>query len=273
MTIRTRNWVASSVGVAVAALLVAGCGGAERDSGGTITASGDVGVQQLAVGDCVTVPADSDMSVSSVTGIPCTEAHDGEVVLTQTMAEGAYPGAASVMSQAESLCSTAADAYLGISLDETELTLTYLYPPDESSWAQDRGIACLVHHPGQDLTASVRSAGSQHLMSAAAMKLGQCYGEDGLEPVPCSAPHLVEVFAVGTLADGAYGMKTVTTAGAICEKAFRGYVGVAYGSSTMDFIPFFASDTGWAAGDHSYACLLMARDQGLTTGSAKGTKK
>jgi hypothetical protein len=252
--------------------LAAGCGAAQRDESGTITASGDVGVEQLVAGDCVNAPEGVATNLNDLDGVPCATAHDGEVFLTEALPEGDYPGTASVMASAEAVCMASADAYLGVPLGETALEVYFLYPPGADEWAADRTIVCVLHHPGESITGTLKGNGSEHPFSAAGWKVGQCFGAEDMTPIPCADEHLVEVFVVGTLPDGDLSISMVSDLMGVCEKAFPGYVGRRYAGSSLDFFPVAPTEAGWAGGDRSYACVLMDVDEDLLIGTAKGSK-
>ena len=273
MTTQSGRWFAFVIGATVTALMVAGCGTAQRDDAGAITASGAVGVEQLAVGDCVAAPSGTNLTLSDLTGVPCAQAHDGEIYLVQDLPEGDFPGSASVGASAETMCSAAADAYVGSSLSETALDIYYLFPPSADDWARSRSVACIVHHPGETVTGSLRGKGAEHLFTAAGWKVGACYGSEDTEQelVTCDRPHVAEVFATGTLPDGPFSSELVSTVMPICEKAFAAYVGAAYGTSVLDYAPVVPGEQGWAAGDRAYACALVDPNEKMLTGSARGS--
>ena len=273
MTTQSRGKVALVIGATVTAMVIAGCGAAERDDRGAITASGAVGVEQLAAGDCVAAPTGTDVTLSDVTGVPCAQAHDGEIYLVRDLPAGAFPGKASVEASATAICSAAADSYLGLALSETALEVYALYPPSADDWNSSRSVACIVHHPGETVTGSLRGKAAEHLFSVASWKVGACYGSQDAEQelVPCDRPHLVEVFATGTLPDGRYSSELASTVIPICERAFGPYVGAPYGRSAFGYAPLVPSEPGWAAGDRAYACVLADPTEKLLTGSARGS--
>ena len=205
--------------------------------------------------------------------MPCAQAHDGEIYLVQELPDGAFPGKSSVAASAEKVCSAAIDGYLGSPVSDTTLDVYYLYPPSADEWNRDRSVACIVHHPGATVTGALRGKGAEHQFSVAAWKVGACVGSEDnwQEVVPCDRPHVAEVFATGTLPTGPFTPELTSTVIPICEKAFKAYVGVAYGTSALDFAPLVPSEPGWKAGDRAYACSLVDPEQKMLTGSARGS--
>lgn len=93
--------------------------------------------------------------------------------------------------------------------------------------------------------------------------------------VPCSELHSGEVYLVFDLADGDFpgDAEAVRLAETGCVDAFRPFVGVSHGRSTLD-ITFLSPDSvNWRiADDREVLCFLSERD-GMTTGTLEGTRR
>lgn len=140
--------------VAAIAAMVGACGGSAgtsddstRDDTGRITEAGRVGTQALQVGDCFMEPVGGG-SVLTVTGVPCTQPHDAQVIARIEMPDGdEYPGVDAVSEASSTLCIEAAGTVpqeklgSGVGLSG--------YAPEERSWdAGDRDIVCFVEGTG-----------------------------------------------------------------------------------------------------------------------------
>ena len=94
--------------------------------------------------------------------------------------------------------------------------------------------------------------------------------------VSCSVAHETEV--IGTLVhpgNGPFpGVPTLVTFGQTpCLDAFLSYVGVDFGTSSLDMIVVVPSEIGWAKGDRTIACLVVTTDGSRISGSVKGTRR
>jgi hypothetical protein len=142
--------------------LVAGCGGADRDATGTVTAAGQEDAFALAVGDCVADPAlngDDTTEVSDVGVVPCSDPHDTEVFAVFDLADGEYPGDETVTTDADQGCYKEFATFVGVTYEESELDYYFLTPTQESWNAiDDREVACLVGLPGEQVTGSLQGS-------------------------------------------------------------------------------------------------------------------
>jgi hypothetical protein len=115
----------------------------------------------LQAGDCFDVP--SGITVSEVQHHPCSEPHDGEVLLVADYpgASGAaYPAAADLQSWVETTCGPAFTTYVGKPIDEaTDISLTFIWPA-EDGWSKtnDRQVICYLTptQQGTRVTSSYR---------------------------------------------------------------------------------------------------------------------
>ena len=100
-------------------------------------------VDDLAVGDCF-----DDGNAEGVVRLPCTVAHDGEIIGIVTLREGPYPGDNGVDKAADRACTHDFTKYVGKSVDDSELDL-YYWPPNEDLWNDDdRVVVCDATYRG-----------------------------------------------------------------------------------------------------------------------------
>ncbi len=145
--------------VIAGALILAACGGAERDSSGAIVEAGTEDVFALEVGDCFDDP-DEFGEIASVDVVPCSEPHDNEIFHTFDLPDGALPDTDAIDEAAFAGCLPAFEQYVGASYQESSLDISYLSPTAESWDRGDREIACLLYDLNlEKLTGSMRGAG------------------------------------------------------------------------------------------------------------------
>lgn len=145
------------VGFGAIALVVVGSTllfAARRGDEGAITGAGDLGVQDLRVGDCFDLAegdANDGGEVSEVRAIPCTEPHVYEVYVVAEYPSGELPSDTDEPYTAweEDQCVGAFDEYVGISWDASTFWFSTLTPTD-ASWADgDRQISCFLHNEAE----------------------------------------------------------------------------------------------------------------------------
>lgn len=146
------------------AVLAAACGAAanvdnsQRDpTSGAITRRGNIGTQRLRVGDCFLDTGQDSTQV--VQGVPCSLAHDSQVVALAELPdrEGAeWPGEVELADQSRALCLGAASTAIGDNLNDPTIGLA-AYVPDQRSWdANDRRVLCtLGRSDGSAITGSL----------------------------------------------------------------------------------------------------------------------
>ena len=115
----------------------------------------------MRVGQCILLPEGSEETTATTletTG--CTREHDAEVFHIDTVADGDFPGADELNRQAESMCISTFDEYVGADYLTSSLDATWMIPTKDS-WAQkDRTIVCLARPLDHSkLTQSVRDSG------------------------------------------------------------------------------------------------------------------
>ncbi|MET7282153.1 DUF4190 domain-containing protein [Kribbella sp. NPDC005582] len=113
------------------------------DPGSSSSSSGTY-VEDLAIGECF----NGDDPQDEVTRQDCANAHDGEIISNPTLPDGPYPGDRQVDRTGQSRCATDFRTYVGKSVDDSELTLGWTVP-DEESWEDDhdRLVVCAAYAP------------------------------------------------------------------------------------------------------------------------------
>jgi hypothetical protein len=137
---------------AVGGFLLLGNDDDDDSSGGseTATGSGDqVSVLDLAVGDCWNDIPDDGVETDSVSTVPCAEPHEGEVYGVFDLDIGDdWPGQDQVSTEAEAQCVQQFEGFVGMTYQDSALSLFY-FSPTEDSWTAlgDRGAVCVVVDP------------------------------------------------------------------------------------------------------------------------------
>lgn len=127
-----------------AAVAVAATNDDQRDDTGDITEDSEVSAFDLEVGDCLTDIPDDEI-ISSLTAVPCSAAHEGEVYHVFEISDREYPGDEAVFSQAEGGCF---DALEEATSRSGEYGLFYLHP-QEPTWSFDREVVCIAITSGE----------------------------------------------------------------------------------------------------------------------------
>ncbi len=142
----------------VAAVAIIGCAPERDDETGELAESGDVGVFDLKVGDCLADFQDAT-ELSRIQASPCSEPHSDEIY-----AEGAipdadtFPGSEAIEATAQDICLAEYEGFVGLAYDDSVLDIGYL-TPTEDSWANgDREVLCTIFDPLEEVTGSLRGA-------------------------------------------------------------------------------------------------------------------
>lgn len=133
---------------------------AERAEDGSVTASGEVGVNRLRLGDCFDQRVGDDpASVEAVEALPCDEPHQQEVFYLGALPEDEFLGDQVVADLVAEQCIAVFETYVGSAYTESQLDISYIYP-SEASWSDgDRGYVCSLFDIGQEpLVGSVRGS-------------------------------------------------------------------------------------------------------------------
>jgi hypothetical protein len=162
---RTRQVLAAAI--VAASFLLSGCasltglfGGVTRDDGGSISEGGDLGTNEMVVGDCFDDFNQGGLT-ASVDAIPCAEEHVYEVFHDFSLPEGDYPSDSAMEDAVYEECDPAFADFVGVTYDESELEYFY-FSPTEEGWTQydDRLISCIIGTEGVRVTGSVKGSGS-----------------------------------------------------------------------------------------------------------------
>jgi len=109
-----------------------------RGSDGQLTASANIQLTDLKVGDCIKDVNSLTQSVSKVPAVPCTDTHNGEVFATTT------DGTTWDASYAEDYCRQQFSSYIGVDFESSQLNVEYFKPQDSSS--SNKVLTCIVFH-------------------------------------------------------------------------------------------------------------------------------
>jgi hypothetical protein len=109
--------------------------------------------EDLDVGDCFNDGSEDDQ----VHLQSCTDPHDGETIAIVTLPDGAYPGDSAIDRAADKACTPEFATYVGKSIDDSELDLSW-WTPAKGAWNDgDHRVVCAAYGPDQ-LTATVRNS-------------------------------------------------------------------------------------------------------------------
>jgi hypothetical protein len=151
--------------IAAAGLLLSGCSllnqvtnTTQRDASGTPTAENDdADVFSIKVGDCLN-DATASGTVTTAPIVPCSKPHDSEAYKSILMKDGDFPGEDAVKTQADQGCADAFPDFVGISYDDSNLSISYYFPTSDS-WANgDREILCTIYDDGVKTTGTLKDA-------------------------------------------------------------------------------------------------------------------
>lgn len=140
--------------------LVVAIGGAAMAScsliGGS-SASQEVSVFKLQVGQCLVPPKKVQADLTSIEVVPCTKPHSQEVyALARDRAGSTYPTATKLDNFANAACLDRFSSYVGIPYQQSTLYFTYLLP-SVRSWADgDRTVVCVAETVTAPLTKSIK---------------------------------------------------------------------------------------------------------------------
>ena len=120
-----------------------------RDDSGTIIEAGDLGAFVTKVGDCLNgLPSGAQGSVDVVQGVPCTEAHQWQVIHKENLSLSEF-NASAVEMAAQDICDRAIENLVyGLSefkFNEYRNASSNVLQPTSDSWAnEDRVVDCLI---------------------------------------------------------------------------------------------------------------------------------
>jgi hypothetical protein len=126
-----------------------------RDTSGTITRQGQISPLELRTGDCLRVPRELSGVIHTLTVLPCSQPHNGQVFTILQAPDGPYPGDVEIQTAALDACTRAAPSFLGT--DQTLLHTVAFFPP-EKGWALgSRNEPCLLVDRAKDITGDIRA--------------------------------------------------------------------------------------------------------------------
>lgn len=111
----------------------------------------------VTAGDCL---QDAAVPAAGYSLVPCTDAHNYEVFVSQTLTERAYPGETELDLIAAEVCETGFSDYVGGSQGEGDLSIG-VFAPSEQEWLfGDRELLCVLVSPdAQGNSGSLRDSG------------------------------------------------------------------------------------------------------------------
>jgi Protein of unknown function (DUF2510)/Septum formation len=127
-----------------------------QEEGSTPAESGDVGVFDLEVGDCLGEET-GEGEIESIEAAPCSEPHTEEIFAALTVPDGDYPGQEALDAEAEGCLEEFAE-FVGMPYEESVLEINYMTPTEESWGMGDRELLCTVYDPAGDTTGTLADA-------------------------------------------------------------------------------------------------------------------
>jgi Domain of unknown function (DUF4190)/Septum formation len=128
-------------------------------SSGQITQPGSMNIFSLRVGDCFNNPGSG--GVTTVTAIPCDQAHNAQVFAEFNAANStSYPGSSALRQEATNGCNSRVAGSVNKAKVTDSMSIRFLYPL-AGSWAiGHRGISCLLVNSTADLRSSLLTGSS-----------------------------------------------------------------------------------------------------------------
>ena len=132
---------------------------ARRGDDGSLTSAGTVSVDDLRVGDCFNSAFGTE--ISDVDGVPCTQAHEYEVLEVATWeGDGTFPADSRMDGIFLEICEPSFASYVGEPYETSAIYASMISPSEESWGAGDREFTCVLYDPDDtQLTESLRGAG------------------------------------------------------------------------------------------------------------------
>ncbi|WP_229054197.1 septum formation family protein [Aeromicrobium sp. Leaf350] len=125
--------------------------GIERNADGEITRGGEVDPTELRTGDCVSedfeaaadTAADDVVDISTLTVVPCDELHNAQIIHTEELAAGPYPGLEAMFQRGEEICLAQFQPWVGTPYDASNLAVAPIVPYEED-WSRSRDVTCIA---------------------------------------------------------------------------------------------------------------------------------
>lgn len=147
--------IGTLIGIGAATYVPPSSSGSSSGGSVPIRYERSLGIFALRVGDCFDNPA-STQNVTSVTGMPCTRAHNAQV-FAQFKATGGshYPGSAALKKQATTGCNARIAANVDRSRVTSTMTVRFVFPEQGSWFLGRRTVSCLIVDSTADLKSSL----------------------------------------------------------------------------------------------------------------------
>ena len=131
---------------------------ARRGDDGSLTSAGNVGVDDLRVGDCFNTG--DAVEISDVDGVPCSQPHEYEVFAVATHeGDGTFPSDAELEGIFSLICEQPFEDYVGVPYASSVIWGTMISPSEESFSDGDREYICVLYdQDNAALTTSLRNA-------------------------------------------------------------------------------------------------------------------
>lgn len=122
---------------------------------------GKTAIRVTQVGDCFELSTTANYTTPYAYAwvMPCTQPHDSEVVLNQSMTADSYPDDSQWDDWFHQYCYPAFESYVGSTIESTELDMQYIFPEPGGWDAGDHHMVCFVVDPMGDRTSSVKDSG------------------------------------------------------------------------------------------------------------------
>ncbi|RSN71184.1 hypothetical protein [Actinomadura sp. WAC 06369] len=193
-------WTAAA---ALAAVLASSDPALDRDAAGAVTTNAEVPFAELRDGDCFRgydFPTPIE-SLGTVTAVPCTAPHTGEIIARVPLPDDAAPSTPNIV------CT---DKYMYLQKSRAQKQLAPLFGVLETGRgkAGERWIVCAQHYKGTGLRTPLAATVDNSLKAYYQLTPGTCIKSRTVErpivtsAVPCSEPHWNEVFATYEISVG-----------------------------------------------------------------------
>lgn len=243
-----------------------------------LASSGVTDVHDLAAGDCFGWPHGS---VSTVTLVPCGQAHDAQVFAVWALSGSSYPGYNKEVQIETQGCLARRASLTAVStpLEISDFGLT------QANWAfGDRSVYCVIISPTPNLKSSLLSANHGQPTStpgaragavnvhALGLVVGDCidWPSSGSQPIesvplmPCGQAHNAQVFAMFELSGSGYPGDDAVALAADQGCADR-EASMSAAASSMQISYLRPGQADWAIGDRGVTCVAFDQTPDLTS--------
>jgi hypothetical protein len=118
---------------------------AQRDPSGDIADAGEVSAANVALGDCLNDLQESTL-VFSVSAVPCSEPHEGQVYAVFNLSESAWPGEERLFGLAEQGCADHLARDFVAAYEDESVEIFFLHPTSGSWREGDREVVCIARY-------------------------------------------------------------------------------------------------------------------------------